>query len=230
MMEEDVELLEREDDRIPPKSRWRRVWIGLVALIAIGSLVYLSGIHQYLFLHRTPAGALQSRLPSKVEAAKLVVPVAVHILTGEPGSGRTEEDAHRLVENANNIWSQANITFRIEDVRHIVVEIDDLVLFEADPHTYIQQSSSYDPAVINIYLTRTLQGVNGLAYRGTRAVSVADYTSTLDFRTLAHEFGHLLGLEHVGSSRQLMSTGATGVELTEQEITTAREVAVDSAR
>jgi hypothetical protein len=120
--------------------------------------------------------------------------------------------------------------FRIEDVQHTVVEIDDLVLFEADPHTYIQQSSSYDPAVINIYLTRTLQGVNGLAYRGTRAVSVADYTSTLDFRTLAHEFGHLLGLEHVGSNRQLMSTGATGVELTEQEITTAREVAVDIAR
>lgn len=205
--------------------RWKRIARGIIAAVTIGSLLYISGIYQAIFLHRTSPDLVQPILPSKVEAPEAVVPVSIYILSGQSGSGRTEEDAYRLVENANNVWAQANITFQIQEVRHISVTTSDLILFEQQPHAYIRESGSYNPEVINVYLTRTLQGVNGLAYGGIGAVSVADYTSTLDFRTLAHEFGHILGLDHVQDTKQLMSTGASGVELTEEEIRIAREVA-----
>ncbi|MEX0649484.1 MAG: zinc-dependent metalloprotease family protein [Candidatus Andersenbacteria bacterium] len=212
-----------EDDRILPLPKWKRIARALVALIIISGLLYITGVYQHFFLRRTPAGIEQPALPSKVEASQLVVPVVVHILSGPTGSVRTEDDVYRLVENANNIWSQANISFHIQEVKHIPATADDLRVFELQPHRFIEESNSYNPDVANIYLTRTLAGVNGLAYGGTNAVSVADYTSTLDFRTLAHEFGHLLGLDHVSGNRSLMSSGAAGKDLTEQEISAARE-------
>lgn len=224
-LEQDWPALQ-EEEKDPPQPWWQRLLRGAAALIAISGLVYLSGIYQYFFLHRTPAGIEQAALQSKSEASEIVVPVIVHILSGPTGSARTEEDARRLVRNANSIWAQANITFDVQEVRHIFVTAEDLRTFELKPHRYIEESGSYNPDVINIYLTRTLSGVNGLAYGGTNAVSVADYTSTLDFRTLAHEFGHLLGLDHVFNKRQLMSTSSVGMELTDQEITIAREHAM----
>ena len=215
-----------DDDSIPPRPWWAKVGRWLFALVALGGVLYLSGVYQYLFLHRTPAGAEQPVLETKVNAEQLTVPVVVHILQGDPGSERTGDDAVRLVENANRIWAQGNISFFIQNVTYHDTPVEDLRAFDREPQAFITSSDTYDPAVANLYLTRTLSGVNGLAYGGTSAVSVADFTSTLDYRTLAHEFGHLLGLEHVNSSQRLMSTGATGVDLSLEEIATARQAAV----
>ncbi len=204
----------------------------LFALVALGSILYLSGIHQYFLLHRTPTGAEQPLLTSKINASQIVVPVVVHILSGDAGSTRTADDAGRLLKNANHIWAQANITFVIQDTLYHETPVEDLRRFDREPHAFITDSATYNPAVANLYLTRTLSGpsfgrtgVNGLAYGGTSAVSVADFTSTLDYRTLAHEFGHLLGLPHVTNTQRLMSTGATGTDLTLEEIATARRLA-----
>jgi hypothetical protein len=222
-------FLETDDEAIPPPPWWVKVGRALVALIAIAGVLYLSGIHQYLFLHRTSLGAQQPQLSSKVTSEQIVVPVLVHILTGDSGSARDTDDVAHLMDNANRIWAQGNITFVVQTISYHDTPVEDLRTFDREPHTFITSSATYDPAVVNLYLTRTLSGppfrragVNGLAYGGTSAVAVADFTSNLDFRTLAHEFGHLLGLPHVPNTQRLMSPGATGVELTLEEIATAR--------
>ena len=54
-------------------------------------------------------------------------------------------------------------------------------------------------------------------------MAVADYTTVHDFRTLAHEIGHILSLDHVRADNQrLMNSGANGTILSIDEITRAR--------
>ena len=63
----------------------------------------------------------------------------------------------------------------------------------------------------------------GIAFGGLYSVAVADYTTVYDFRALAHEVGHVLGLHHVSGSRgQLMYRGANGFKLSLEEIERAR--------
>ena len=65
-----------------------------------------------------------------------------------------------------------------------------------------------------------------MAFGGLRSVAIADYTTVYDFRALAHEIGHLLGLSHVPVDRNLlMYQGANGSELSLEEIMRAREIA-----
>ena len=220
------QLFDLEDEPIQPSPWWIRTGKIIVTLIALGGILYLSGGYQYFFFHRTPFGAEQTLVPSKIQAPAITIPVIVHILSGAVGSERTEQDAERLVENANRIWNQANITFALADFLYPEVTNDDLRRFEHDPYGFIANSATEVPGAVNLYLTPTLSGVNGLAYGGTSAIAVADYTSTLDYRTLAHEFGHFLGLPHVANPKSLMSSGATGVELSLEEITQARQVAI----
>lgn len=215
-------LAETDDEPLAPPPWWVRAGRTLFAIIALASILYLSGIHQYFFYHRTPDSAEPPIIASKITTEELIIPVTVHILTGTPGSERREDDALRLIANANRIWHQANITFALQTVAYHPITSDDRRAFERDPHTFITQSETYDPTAANLYLTRTLNGINGLAYGGTNAIAVADFTSTLDYRTLAHEFGHLLGLPHVPNTEQLMSSGATGTDLSLEEIATAR--------
>ena len=63
----------------------------------------------------------------------------------------------------------------------------------------------FDEATINVFLVGNLGGINGIAFGGLNSVAVADYTTVYDFRALAHEIGHILGLHHLlGSKGQLM--------------------------
>ena len=56
-------------------------------------------------------------------------------------------------------------------------------------------------------------------------MAVADYTTVYDFRVLAHEIGHLLGLSHVPVDRnRLMYQGANGSELSLEEIMRSLEI------
>ena len=71
---------------------------------------------------------------------------------------------------------------------------------------------------------KSLHGINGLAFGSARAVFVADFTTVIDFRTFAHEIGHVLGLGHVPRDRGgLMFRGANGFNLTLEEVMVARE-------
>ena len=92
-------------------------------------------------------------------------------------------------------------------------------MFFDTPGVFIRSIDEVDPLTINVFLTRNLWGINGIAYTGLYTVAVADYTSVYDFRVLAHEVGHMLGLEHVlESDGRLMYREANGFALSPQEI------------
>lgn len=216
------------DDQQLPTPLYVRVIRGLIALIAVAGMVYLAGGHQYFFLRRTPPTVEQTTVESALDADPLTIPLTIFILTGDEatGSQRDEQDIERLVQNANAIWQQANLNLAVTAIHRLPVSHQDLQTFSQTPHQFVTSANNYNPATINIFLARTLQGINGIAFGGTNSLAVADYTSVFDFRTLAHEIGHLLSLDHIpGDQNRLMFRGANGTNLSLEEIMHARQTA-----
>ena len=92
-----------------------------------------------------------------------------------------------------------------------------------NPRAVINNLQNFDLESINVLLVGNLGGINGVSFGGLNTVAVADYTTVFDFRALAHEVGHSLGLSHVSkSSGQLMYQGANGFNISIEEIETAR--------
>ncbi|MEX1027170.1 MAG: reprolysin-like metallopeptidase [Candidatus Paceibacterota bacterium] len=225
----DQELFEPDPnlEALPP-SIWRQLWPFarfVVAGLVVAGLVYLSGTYQALLLRETPETIRQEALESRIDAEVLTVPVEVFLLTSESstfGTKRDRENAARIVQNASNIWSQAGIELVLGEIRTIEVGEEDIDRFTRDPHGYVRSISGHGAERIGVFLTGTLSGLNGVAFGGTGSLVVADVVSHYDFRTLAHEIGHVFGLAHTGSGRRLMSQGAYGTTLTLDEIAEAR--------
>ncbi len=206
-------------------SIFHRVLRGTVASVVIAGLLYISGIYQYFFYQRTPASVNQPEVVSRVDAQTLTVPLTIFIITGDKayGSVRSEENVLRLVENASRIWDQAGIALRIKNIHTILKSNEEIDVFFNAPTAFVQNIDAFDAAAINVFLMGNLGGINGIAFIGLGSVAVSDYTTVYDFRALAHEIGHMLGLQHVSISKgQLMYRGANGFELSLEEIEHAR--------
>ena len=83
---------------------------GIVALVAILGLFYISGAYQSLLYQRTPSTAEQERVKSIFDAEMIILPLQVFIFSNDEslGSLRSSEDVERLVLNAGAVWDQGH--------------------------------------------------------------------------------------------------------------------------
>ena len=164
-------------------------------------------------------------ITDSMDFSTIIVPIKVHIISENSGaysSERDEENIISLIGEANRIWEQGGIHFQIEEI--IVTKTSPKAITNALRGNYVELTSheNFDKNVINVFLSKNLEGINGLAASSIRSTFVADYTTVNDFRVTAHEFGHILGLGHVSPSNRLLARGMNGELLTTQEILFAR--------
>jgi hypothetical protein len=190
----------------------------LFALIIV--LTALSIIFFISYQKTTTANAIQNQ--------KITLPLKIHVIkdaSGQYTSFRSQKNVEELIQKANSIWEQADIQFNIEEI--VITEVS----FGAIPNTLNDNPSellshpNYKPEAINVFLVQSLNNINGIALPPHKIILVADYTTVNDYRTLAHELGHILDLRHVPNSAQLMARGRNGEFLFKDEIKKARSQA-----
>ena len=228
MIEEKFTEIEGEEEEIQKPSVLARIAKGAIVLLILWGFVYLSGFSQYFLYQRTPPEARQESVASVIDEKEILVPLSIFILRNdeENGSKRTKENVRDLVQKASQIWNQANIELEIKDIWEIEKSDEEIALLLDATGIFLAGIKEYDRSSINVFLTEKLRGINGLAFGGFLSIAVADYTTVYDFRALAHEVGHILGLSHVQNAQRLMYRGANGFELSFAEVLRAREGAL----
>jgi len=229
-MEEFEEIVfdinEDENKEEPEKSRVFRFIKVIVSLLVIIGLFNIFGLRN-IFLYRTTSPSIeQEEVEMKVDAEILQIPLNIIVLTTAEegyGSKRNQESVLSLVKNASVIWEQGGIEFVIKNIHFEDKSNTLLSELYHNPRLVINNIKNFDNESINVLLVGNLGGINGVSFGNLNTVAVADYTTVYDFRALAHEVGHILGLYHVSESRgQLMYQGANGSNLTIEEVEIAR--------
>lgn len=218
-----------EDDEIyqlTPADRLKRLAVIAISFIALLALLYLTSIRPFFLYQLTPIQLEQKSIASQLDATVLDLPLVVYIFKGPPefASLRNEVGVRALVNNSAIIWQQADINLVLTEIREVELSKPEYQLFYRDSRTFIINSGLRETESINVYLFKTLAGINGVSFGGLNTVAVADYTTVFDWRTLAHEIGHVLSLSHIDGSRdRLMFKGANGTDLSLEEIMQARK-------
>jgi len=165
-----------------------------------------------------------------VISEQIIIPVRVHIIADDSEvytSSRNEENIVSLLEKSNRIWNQANIYFQLEEI--VITNVDFRTISNVINGNGFEISTNKNFAddKINLFLAQNLNNINGLALGNINSVFVSDYTTVNDFRTTAHELGHILGLNHVIPQNRLLARGKNGEILVSEEIFIARKNAAN---
>lgn len=151
-------------------------------------------------------------------------------------SNRTEEELIAILAGMNEIWGQANVHLELENLDTIVVDPDVLAqVAEGNIRAFFDRLGESIPfaktgpesSLISGFYTRWIGGSNGVTPLGSRSYMVMDEPSVFDHRVSSHEVGHILGLRHTLNDRgRLLYPGTNGMDLTPEEITLTRYVAM----
>ena len=164
-----------------------------------------------------------------VDRDTIIIPIKVHVVRDSSGyytSFRDMKNILELFDQANRIWKQGNIYISIGEVVITEVSVSAIPNALNSNASELYYHENFDQNALNFFLTQSLNNINGIALYSINTALVSDYTTVNDYRTVAHELGHLLRLKHVPESDHLMARGRNGEKLTDWEIKIAREEAL----
>jgi len=156
---------------------------------------------------------------------QIIIPIKVHLITDTSNQYTTSKNEQYIIEllnEVNYIWSQTDIIFQLEEITITNVS------FEAIPNAInsntfeLENHQNFDNKKINIFLVQSLNGLNGLAIPQINSALISDYTTVSNYRTTAHELGHILDLRHIEPQTNLMARGKHGESLSQEQIEKAR--------
>ncbi|MEX2515049.1 MAG: matrixin family metalloprotease [Candidatus Paceibacterota bacterium] len=222
---ENTTPLEQDPEPIRPRSTVGKIVRAVIAGIFILSMLYLFGGHQYLRFGETPADIAVREYSSVIQAPLRSIPTMVYVLASNPTDD--PDRPRRLVENANQLLAQMAVELSPVSVEEISVDRLDISGPElvANPGRLERILPRMETDELYVVVTPGLGGLNGIAFSGRDTVAVAEHTTGYDFRTLAHEVGHVLGLGHVDDKSNLMYSGSNGTGVTVSQAQDAYEMA-----
>jgi len=196
--------------------RWGRRVIGVVFIFA---MLFLGGIYQFGLFQQTPASTPAGQYQPAVDKQTLSIPATVYVLDQASQNTPPATTTKRLIERTNAVLTQARV--QLSPATTTVIRTDDLQSstgrLTASPDTLKNQLPALRSDRLHIIVSRGLGGLNGVAFPGQRVVAVSEYTTSFDFRVLAHEVGHILSLDHVDNKANLMFSGSSGTQLTTKQ-------------
>lgn len=173
-------------------------------------------------------------------ATLLTLPVRVHLMRSQMHDRlRTtlnDEAVRKVFEEVNAIWAQAGIRFELEAIAPLqALDLPAKRWFVRD-REWVKATiptSSFSPDAIDVCFVKDM-GPNGFFYGEPVVVCEnPDYTKVKNgaknpvARVAAHEFGHVLGLQHRQDHTNLMASARNGFSLNNQEIKDARKRAME---
>jgi hypothetical protein len=226
--EEDIENDEGWYEEISDNNSWKHkvfaIIKALVAFIVLAGLLYISGIYQSTFFTRTSSEAEPGDLKVLTNEKVMVLPLTVVNVVEEENVDKikTEQEINSLVNKASDIWKQARIELVLKEYVTIKVSREKMTEYLIEPRKLLNRMDRSEEGA-TVFLVHSLSGINGIAFVGSRTIALAEFTSVYDFRVLAHEVGHILGLGHVVDNKRLMDKEAGGEKLIRQEVERARQ-------
>jgi len=142
--------------------------------------------------------------------------------TREIATKRTSSELAASFLQVNKVFADADIQFQLRSTTGGSVEAPNGSEELDDPGFLMIARSFPAKSGVSLLLVRKFGGKEaGAALESIGVCAVGDVAPDT---ALAHEFGHLLGLDHQGDIRDLMNPGlsAPGTKLTPSEIATAR--------
>ena len=116
-------------------------------------------------------------------------------------SCRTVEEVVQIFQRVNEIWLQADIQFDVTvlEWKFDPAALDDVVHAASRRRGHadrLSEITGHDPGHMTAIYVHSIGGSSGKVFRTKRAFIVVDNTKVADFRTTAHEIGHVFDLEH----------------------------------
>jgi len=155
--------------------------------------------------------------------------VNIHLVDDPNGQFTTTRDNNeitRIFQEVNRIWEAAQIRFVLNNIqRHTIANNEMIQLYDLGRNEIPTGNKKF----FDTYYVKNFNNIgktwNGFARPELGRTFIRDNTLVHDFRCTAHEFGHVLRINHVPQAERLMAEGKNGELLLDWEIRIARHMA-----